>query len=285
MKSNKIFFSISIFFFLTVVVFTSCDEEDKSYQEGNSIHFATDSTFVSEGDDVNYVPLRILFLKTSPISGSATITISGGTEGVDYNLSPGTNLSLSFGPNDYQDTIWIKPIDNGVLNEDKVITLTLSSSDVNVGFAGPDALNSTHGFVITDNDCAEPLTGTYDITSGAGCLGAGGGACGQDIDPFPWNGSYPISMSLLACEEDGKYLVSDITMGLYPNGWGDSPNPNPGVIVVSGTTISIIEAESPDVIYGSDAFFGDGTVNSDGSVVINFSNSYGDMGSVTLSPQ
>ncbi len=285
MKTNKIYFGL-FFFILAAMFLTSCEEEDKSYSDEDRLHFERDTTEVLEGDTSNWVSMKIIFLKKSAISATTTVTISGGTEGVDYVLQD-PNLTFTFGPDDFEKEFFIKPVDNSVLNADKIITLSLTSSDIGVGFPGPDNLNSTHGLVIVDDDCPKPLEGTYDIISSSGCQGDNAGGCGATTyDPFPWEATTTPNIVLTECFEDGKYVIDDITFGFYIGAYGASAG-NPGTIVVTGNVISIITAESPDVVFPSymDSFSGDGTINADGTITINFTNTYGDQGTVVLQAQ
>ena len=77
----------------------------------------------------------------------------------------------------------------------------------------------------------------------------------------------------------GQYKVDDMSFGLYPVGYGDTAPP--GDVNLCGTAIS--DRGSADK-YG-DVFTITGTLQSNGNVVINWINHYGDRGAVVCTPK
>ena len=268
---------------ISMLLFTACeDEEPALYNAGDVFHFASGSSSINE-DDINAIAIPVIFTKTGGQSGSVSFSISGEgiQENVDYEVL-NTESTLSFGADDYQDTIFIRPIDDNDLGEGKVLTITLSGGTEPVGFPGPDGLLSTHTLTIIDDDCPAPLEGTYNQTT----IGAQGDGSGGAVQNPPINFGNPTTPSITAIGCD-LYVISDITGGLYDI--YTAGNFNPATFEVNGTSITIIEAESPDVIYGGDAFFGNGSFELDGngevvSITLMWSNSYGDQGTTTLTP-
>ena len=59
----------------------------------------------------------------------------------------------------FSDTLQIVPIDNTDEDGDKVITITLNTAPVTVGFPGPDGLGKKMTLTLQDDDCAFSLAG------------------------------------------------------------------------------------------------------------------------------
>lgn len=112
--------------------------------------------------------------------------------------------------------------------------------------------------------CVSDLAGTYEaVTSGS--IGA----------------DYPYEVTLTETATSGVYEVSDITFGLYPDGYGASENPANITDVCDNITLK----DQPDTVYGGDVFNGTGKVNGDGTISLTWSNGYGDNGVTTLTKQ
>ena len=151
--------------------------------------------------------------------------------------------------------------------------LSITESDLGPGdvWVFSYVVNLTDGRALTPADktsiafsCVSDLAGTYSsLTSGS---------AGTD-DPY--------EVTLTETTTSGVYEVSDITFGLYANGYGSSDNPADITDVCD--VISLVN--QPDVVYGGDVFNGSGTVNPDGTITLSWSNGYGDNGVTTLTKQ
>src|SRR5690606_6104722 len=74
------------------------------------------------------------------------------------------------------------------------------------------------------------------------------------------------------------YRISDITGGLYSLGYGEDDNP----AVFTDLCGELTVFDQPDVVFGNDKFNGTGRVNSDGTIVISWSNENEISGTTTL---
>lgn len=276
MNTNKY---MLIIFAALIFLAVGCDKEDGTevYNGGDNFHFLED---VSSADEASATPvaIRVIFTKTEMKTGSVsfTITSDNAVENVDYVVL-NTTTTFDFATDMVEETIFIQPIDNQVLDGDKVLTIALTNGTEALGWPGPDALFSTHTFTILDDDCATPLVGTF-TESTAGGAGDGTGAIGQAVDPFPW--AAVLTVTKASCDGDGKYTIDDITMGLYPVGYGSAVNP--ATFINNGGSLTIIAAESQDIVYGGDEFSGSGGVVDDDTFTLNWTNGWGDQGNSTL---
>jgi uncharacterized surface protein with fasciclin (FAS1) repeats len=122
---------------------------------------------------------------------------------------------------------------------------------------------------------AEPtLAGTY-ASDATACGGDGEGNC----DPAVTDLAYEASVELTETDEDGVYLVDDLTFGLYPQGYDIAAVPGEIVVATDGSITITDQLDQYD-----DPFNGTGQVNEDGSITIEVSNTYGDSIETTLTP-
>lgn len=267
-----------------VFVMTSCSEEEQQvYTGGDNFHFLDVTSSVDEAS-ATAVPIPVVFTKTTPKAGSVTFTITSenAIENVDYVVLNTSNV-LDYTADQYTDTINIRPIDNGILDGNKILTISFASASETTGWPGPDALNSTHELTILDDDCSLPLLGSFtEVTAGGS--GDGSGGINQNVDPFPW--APILEVTKVSCDGDGIYRIDDITMGLYPGGYGATGGPDNGknaaVFSVTGSSITIDPANSQDVVYGGDEFSGSGGIISNDSFTLTWTNGWGDQGNSTL---
>ncbi|MCD6596243.1 MAG: hypothetical protein J7L04_01060 [Bacteroidales bacterium] len=77
----------------------------------------------------------------------------------------------------------------------------------------------------------------------------------------------------------GLYEIDDMTFGLYPQLYGDDPVP--GQVNLCGTDIT----DRGDTDHYGDPFTITGTLNGDGTVNLSWQNTYGDRGTVVLTPK
>ena len=190
------------------LLFTACKEEDLSYQSGDAFHFSAESMVVAENSPTPAI-IPIVYTKTSPVAGSVTVSITSTTavEGVDFIVTTGT--TYDFAANQYHDTLKIQPIDNGLLEEEKSITIVLSSGSAALGYPGLEGGSSFDSLVLVlqDDDCAvADLGGTYSVTTTYGFH-----------DFLPDYASNTMQMAVIS-NGDGTYTPEDFSGGLYGSG-------------------------------------------------------------------
>jgi hypothetical protein len=131
--------------------------------------------------------------------------------------------------------------------------------------------SSTESYDVTLVACTSTgLAGTY-TTLASGFFGEGGGVQGD---------AYTDLASEITITEirPGQYRINDMSFGLYPVGYGDvSPV---GDVNLCGNEIS--DRGGTDR-YG-DPFTINGTLNADGTLSIQWNNTWGDTGTVTCTP-
>lgn len=191
------------------LLFTACKEEDLTYQSGDAFHFTSESLTVSE-NSVNPVIIPIVYTKTTPVTGSVTVSITSATavEGVDFIVTSGST-TFDFAADQYYDTLTIQPIDNSLLEEDKVIDIVLSSGTAALGYPGLEGGASFDSLALTlqDNDCAIlDLGGQYSVTTSYGFH-----------DFLPDYATNTMQMAVIP-NGDGTYSPEDFSGGLYGSG-------------------------------------------------------------------
>jgi hypothetical protein len=134
--------------------------------EYTNLDFSGDNAFVVFSDielTVNELvnePIEVVALyATSDSNVNLTIPftiVSDAVEGTDYMIVDNKS-SFTFSDGNLTDSIFIMPIDENEASGDKVLTFSMNTSNVNVGYPGPDGLNSTLTLTIIDNDCPYTL--------------------------------------------------------------------------------------------------------------------------------
>ncbi|HUW82219.1 MAG TPA: Calx-beta domain-containing protein [Phycisphaerae bacterium] len=118
---------------------------------------------VSSSGEESITPKTLAVSLSGPSSQTVTVdyAVTGGTAtggGVDYTLAAGT---LTFDPNDVSETIDIAVVDDGLVESDETVEVTLSNpSNATLG------ANTMHTYTINDND-AYP-TVAFDLTASSG---------------------------------------------------------------------------------------------------------------------
>ncbi|MBK6265232.1 hypothetical protein JKA74_09290 [Marivirga sp. S37H4] len=119
--------------------------------------------------------------------------------------------------------------------------------------------------------CPSVLAGIYNsVASGSFGDGAGGSA-----------GAYAglnATVELTQTATDGVYSIDDMSFGLYPQGYGDTA-PSGRIRDICNDLNDLGDTDQ----YG-DPFTMNGTVNADGTIDLEWSNTWGDGGTVTLTP-
>ncbi|QNM84255.1 hypothetical protein H9W90_08520 [Polaribacter pectinis] len=155
MKNN--FFKI-IVLFLSVIVFTSCEDEDKNVYSGdNFISFGTtysQSALESSQSSIVVTAYASVGNIQSDINVDFELVTEQGTS-ADYTVVGGKS-QFNFGAGKYVDTIELVPVDNFDEDGDKIIKITLTSASdgSSLGLPGPDANGKTFTVTFEDDDCA-----------------------------------------------------------------------------------------------------------------------------------
>jgi hypothetical protein len=119
--------------------------------------------------------------------------------------------------------------------------------------------------------CPSDIGGIYNTTA-SGSFGDGSGG-----EAAPYAG-LSAQVELTPTETDGVYSIDDMSFGLYPQGYDDTP-PSGRVRDICNSLSDLGDADR----YG-DPFTISGTVNADGTINLEWSNTYGDAGPVVLTP-
>ena len=184
-------------------------------------------------------------------------------EGVHYTVSS-TTATIAANTSTTELPIMILA-DNIEAGELWTIVVNLVSSDVDVS---PLYNSATHEVQII---CESDLAGDYDAAADGNF---GDGAGGQS----PYSGL--TAVVTLTDNGNGLYSIDDMSFGLYPQGYGDTP-PMGRVQDVCGDLSDVGDSDQY-----SDPFTIAGTVDgSTGVITLTWSNTWGDNGTVTLTPK
>jgi hypothetical protein len=238
-----------LFVALMAAAMFSCeknDEKDLLYNGPTNVSFIKGgSTFTAVEGDENQFGIDIGVNTVTGSDRTYTVEIdteeSTAVEGTDFNLDSKT-VTVKAG--DAIGTVTMTP----VVPKGMTVVINLVSND----FADYSITSHT-----VDVLCASDLTGIYTAVSS--------GSIGTD---------YPYEVTITEGGTNGVYTFSDITGGLYVDGYGASDQP---AEVVDNCGVLILDNQ-PDTVYGGDFFDGAGTVNTDGTLTLTWSNGYGDFG-------
>lgn len=259
MKTNLLIYSI-----LALFLIVACNEDDSAVAEieTNQVRFQdSEDMEVGEGSGT-IIQIPVILQKYAIENVSVNYSFSGNSEA--YEILSSTPGTLEIAEGTRQGFISLQPVDNFEYN-DPLNSVTITLTDVSGSNSVlADTFNELT-VVFSDNDCPPITPGTYVTVTNSGT------APGLE---------YQVEITEI---EPGKYMVSDITMGLYALGYGSSDNP--GVFTQSSCSLTIVADESPDVVFGGDFFFGSGTFNGSDQITLNWANNYGDNGSTTLTLQ
>jgi hypothetical protein len=174
LKSTKILVAI----FIVAAIFAGCDtlefeEPDKTLDAPDYVTFQDGSASVSEavGEDGLSVQInRSNADQSLTVVLSVESTFAGSEEDAsdEFTVNP-SNLEVTFAEDEYSTTFQIIPVNNDFSDGDKVVTVTIesvSSSDVVIGYPGPDQLNRSSDITIVDDDCPIDFAGwegTYEV--------------------------------------------------------------------------------------------------------------------------
>jgi len=109
------------------------------------------------------------------------------------------------------------------------------------------------------------------------CAGDSTGNCDPANSDIPFTSQASISLG----ENANEIILSDITGGLYEQGYGDTGNPVTVVVDSDNQTLTV--TDQPDVVYGGDTFSATGSYTTDGAgdvdtFTLTWSNTFGDAG-------
>jgi len=167
---------ISIFLLFTLVLF-ACEE--KSFLINDSfVRFDSPSSAVSEADaGAGNVIIPVSISTSSDNRGSAVtleVSVTGDAiEGIHYMLISPTTLNIP--ANEFSANIEVQILQNDLTDgaHDLSFEIVSNSASLDIGFPGPDALNSSHTLTIGDDDCAFDISvfeGTYDVNEDNGAF-------------------------------------------------------------------------------------------------------------------
>ena len=275
----KLFLIVSVL----AVGLISCDEDEVTYDalsfpEDQYIAFTARSISVDEGSNSPIVITAQYVHADSSAEANVGFTITSPTavEGEDYIIMDG-QTSFSFPAGVYTDTVTIIPLDDDVLEEDKIITITLADANVRTGAPGPDSLGKSITVTLLEDDCAReealrPFEGTYSGTDNCGAYASQVSLelpCGTGITikglGYPWLESPYWAETVI--DEYDTFINIDLTAGTIdiPNQVYVSTDYNgyvsdyfivgSGTITVNGTNVTMhIEYDMTHPEYGSMAF-------------------------------
>ncbi len=265
---------------ITIIFFISCETDDngrfQSFPETGWVEFSgpiTDTQAFIGGVTTIEVPVTL----TAPIN-TAGLQVSyelQSVSGDNPNTVVNTAGTVSIESGTASAPIVLNIDNTAVLGEDLVFDVVLTStnrSNVSVGLSD-GSQTIAYRVTLLALFCVETdLTGTYDSIAN-GDVGDGAGGSG---------GMYPDIMAVVTLTdmEGGIYEIDDMSFGLYPQGYADTAPP--GRI----QNVCDVITGLGDVDQYGDPFTINGTVDNESGVIsLTWSNTWGDTGVVTLTPQ
>jgi hypothetical protein len=265
---KKLKFNILSLVFVLFVV--SCNDEIQRTLTDEYVGLDASNTsllFLRKGDnqpvDIG-IPVKLIAqAKSNPVNFTFTIVGSStAIEGLHYS-SDGTTGTIP--ANAYTATLPIKVLPDN-LEPGEIVTLDIALTDADVKLANTDTI--TYDFQVT---CLSDIGGTYSSVASGGLGDGSGGQASAYADLA--------TIVTLTDMGDGVYQVDDMSFGLYSIGYGDTSPP--GRIVDICGNIS----DLGDVDQYSDPFTITGSIGPGGVITLTWSNTWGDLGNVTLTPQ
>ncbi|MAZ28679.1 MAG: hypothetical protein CL868_16580 [Cytophagaceae bacterium] len=150
---------VPLFLLLTCMVFSSCEDDENDVNEIATVTFTLDD-LVEVESATQAIAVNIGISTPYHAGGTIDVSISGAAYGVDYNTSTGgSSFSLDVQPNALLATFSIEPIDNDVLQDKKVLTVTIT------GVSGSFEMGEESSFTLTILDDEEPLVAAVGFES------------------------------------------------------------------------------------------------------------------------
>lgn len=261
--------------------FVACDEPgseiifSESFVELDAATTTTGArtyTYLRVNDGLNEASGFKVNLASRPLDQATNITFevvaatTTAIENVHYVVNS-TSLTIPAGEN--IGTLPIDIIDDGInAGEQLHLDIRIVSADIEIGAGFGQAV---HTIQIT---CVSDIAGSYTTTA-SGDVGDGSGGSAGSYGPIT------SAVTFTATGTDGVYDVSDLSFGMYAQIYGDNTP-------VTGRLEDVCDAltDLGDTDRFGDPFTVTGTrVASSGVITLDWSNTWGDTGTVTLTPQ
>lgn len=266
---KKIYLSFFLAFVGLSLSLVSCDAYDDDNQKAAGseafLFLTTASNLPASNTEVSYVDVEVGVTSKSSVDRFFTVSVdpSSTADASEYSI----DQSTLFIPADsytgsFRITANFDNIPDGVIN---TIVLNLSGDNLVVS-------NSQH-VVSIYRVCESNLAGTYN-TLASGFTGNGSGGTNQAYNNLPY------TVTLTATAVPGVYMISDMSFGLYPLGYGDTA-PQGRIEDLCNNLSDLGDVDQYD-----DPFTMSGTVDTTtGVITLSWSNTWGDRGNVVLTPQ
>ncbi|SNS35483.1 hypothetical protein SAMN06295967_10814 [Belliella buryatensis] len=279
MKLNKLYSLMAVL--LTMFATTACFDEPGTtilwdgvqveWQNANLPNGVTRNFVRTSSTQVDVTEFQVNLVAAAQ-SSPITITVaadpaSTAIEGVHYEL-PSSTITIPAGQN-----VVNFPI--------RVLTGNIDPSET------PDLLltmTTATGATIAENYktldfrirviCPSDLAGTYTVFWERLQTGDGSGGAAQTATNFVINAANEVTVTQVAT---GVYQVNDMSFGMYPGIYSDSRP-----VGRFSDTCDVIDGASTNVDRYGDPFTIEGVVNSDDTITITWSNTWGDGGTVVL---
>ncbi len=154
-------FKYYIGLFIGLAFLISCDEDETTYEPlsypANAFISIPTSEYSILEDSATPIEIKVEYANSSSAHNSTvtsgfTITSDDAVEGVDYTIVDNKS-SVRFTNGDFVDYIQIQPLDNGLQDGDKTLTLTLDNGNVTVGYPDGSGNKSSATITLLDDDC------------------------------------------------------------------------------------------------------------------------------------
>lgn len=280
MTMKKLYIYFAVVF--ASLVMTSCfdDPGADSFIGINEVEF--DAGNLPNGLTARFVRLNstqqdVVNVQVNRVStnGSAPITMtievdpsSTAVQGVHYQLS---NTSITLGANEFVTTFPVTVL-TGNIDPSETPNLVLKIGSVTGGEVSANYGDLTVAIRVI---CPSELAGSYSVFWEYLQTGDGDGGPRQTFNNITLGGD-PIVFTTVGT---GAYNVSDMSFGLYPEGYGDAKP-----VGRINDNCNILTGASSNVDQYGDPFTISGEVLPDDTMKITWSNTWGDGGTAILTP-
>lgn len=266
--------------FSCILVLVSC-ETDNRFDKDNYNGSETLTYFTglpSSSDDVLNINIENVSQNTFEIEVGSTVSSTSdrtytlvpleGTPNPDGSVYSFQENSVTISAGEYTSSFTVEVNTEGFPAEGKTLELQLEGPDV----ADFQDVLTVNIVVVLPVPADRYVDSEWNYSSTV-CVGDGDGGCATS------GLEYQGTVTMQAGDENNIFIISDITGGLYPQGYGDDPNPAE-LYEINGNLF--LEGQ-PDVVYGSDQFDGTGSIvlDENGDLIeftITWSNGWGDAG-------
>lgn len=269
---------IAILSFMLVLV--SCETDNRfdkdNYNGGEAFTYFTG--LPSSSDDVLNVNIENVSKNTFEIEVGSTVSTSSDRT---YTLTPGEGTpspdgsvysfqenSVTINAGEYKSSFTVEVNTDGFPAEGQTLEFQLEGPDV----ASYQDVLTVNIVVVLPVPADRYVDSEWNYTSTV-CAGDGSGGCA------PGDLNYQGTVTMQAGDSNNTFIISDITGGLYAQGYGDDPSPAE-LYEINGNLF--LEGQ-PDQTYAGDEFNGTGSIVLDDNrdlieFTISWSNSWGDGG-------